>query len=250
MSVDSLSWKLVAECMRIIHRSLPATRPIHTLSLGYTDYMISRDDVASQFGEELASRVAIRNNIDDIARFYGTATQSVETRSLYEALGMRTDFVDVAEIRGGEIVQDLNQPFPSSFRNAYDLVIDSGTLEHCFNVGQAIVNVADALKVGGIVHHGNPLVMINHGFYNFSPQFYFEFYLANGFEILEMFVVEVTADRLQLERVDPIASFSLRSAANRTIQVIARKVRDAQIIWPTQTKYRMNPRQIRPAGAN
>ena len=113
-----------------------------------------------------------------------------------------------------------------------------------------MANIAGALKVGGIVYHANPLVMINHGFYNFSQQFYFEFYSANGFEILEMFVVEVTTGRLRIEPVDPVGSFPLRSTANRTIQVIARKVRDVEIFWPTQTKYRMNPRQIRLAGTN
>jgi len=52
------------------------------------------------------------------------------------------------------------------------VVLDAGTMEHCFNVGQTIRNIVDMTKVGGFVIHLNPMTMINHGFFNYHPRFF------------------------------------------------------------------------------
>ena len=88
--------------------------------------------------------------------------------------------------RGNELIVDLNYPNASFLlEGKYDLVIDNGTLEHCFNAGEALINAARMVKQkGGFIFHINPLSMINHGFYNFCPTLLFDFYDQNDFKIL------------------------------------------------------------------
>ena len=53
-----------------------------------------------------------------------------------------------------------------SIKNKYDLIFDVGTLEHCFNVGQAFKNIMEMTKLGGTIFMATAS-KINHGFWNF-----------------------------------------------------------------------------------
>jgi hypothetical protein len=220
---------------------VPAGQPIKLLSLGYIDFVVSRDDVARVFGPEVAAVVPVRQNSESIAAWHNGGSSVIDGDALFRALGFEPHYIDIAVIRGGEIVQDLNEPLAPDLVGAFEVVIDSGTLEHCFNIGQAVANVAAALRVGGVVHHGNPMVMINHGFYNFSPAFYHDFYRANGFQMLEMYMVEQPPGEVRVTRVDGVKRLKFPDPGEKIIQVIARKVEDKPRVWPTQTKYLRNP---------
>jgi len=161
---------------------------------------------------------------------------------------MQTDCRDMAKVHGGEIVQHLNEPFSPGLLNAYDLAIDSGTLEHCFNVRQLVAHhrrCADGRR------HRAPWESHGHDqsrFPQFSPQFHSEAHSANGFKILGMFDVEETPGQLRIERADSIACFQLPSPANRPIRVIARKEGEVETSRPMHSKHQVNPGPIRPAG--
>ena len=47
-----------------------------------------------------------------------------------------------------------------------------------------MVNILSMLKVGGHIYHSNPLVSLNHGFYNLNPTFYSDFYIDNGHKLV------------------------------------------------------------------
>ena len=49
---------------------------------------------------------------------------------------------------GGEIITDLNMPHNSEHQGRYDIVIDTGTLEHCFDVGIAFENMCRLARIG------------------------------------------------------------------------------------------------------
>ena len=69
----------------------------------------------------------------------------------------------------------------------YDLLVDGGTMEHCFNIKEVLSNSVRLLKLGGYVHLINPTSgCIDHGFYQFSPTLFLDFFSANGFEEMEM----------------------------------------------------------------
>lgn len=245
MAVTVNAFPLFGRVLQSVRNQLRVPRepgaPIKLLSLGYIDFLVSKEDVARVFGPQVAESVVIRDDSKSIAAWHSSTSSVIDADSLYRALGFEPHYLDLAVIRGGEIVQDLNEPLAPELVGAFDFVIDSGTLEHCFNIAQAVANVAMAAKVGGIVHHGNPLVMINHGFYNFSPAFYHDFYRANGFEMLDMYAVEQPPGEVRLTRLDGVQRVKFRDPIEKVIQVLARKVEQVPTRWPTQTKYVNNP---------
>lgn len=101
-------------------------------------------------------------------------------------LGSTTiDSLDISDYQGAKLIHDLNKPLPQEYESKYDCVIDGGTLEHVFNIGEALVSVMRLLRPGGLFI---TLTMANnycgHGFYQFSPElFYRTFSEENGFSV-------------------------------------------------------------------
>ena len=92
--------------------------------------------------------------------------------------------IDVNTMDGADIVQDLNKPFADSLYEKFDVVIDGGTLEHVFDISNAMKSIVNMTKRGGKVIHISPLAgYVNHGFYSFSPTLFIDFYEENGFEV-------------------------------------------------------------------
>jgi SAM-dependent methyltransferase len=113
--------------------------------------------------------------------------QRATDRQLLELLGfdeiMRSD---VSDYEGAELIFDLNDSRgpPPEFRHRFDCVIDGGTLEHVFHVPNALKNIFEFLRVGGRIIHMSPTNnYVDHGFYSFSPTFFYDFYSENRFEL-------------------------------------------------------------------
>ena len=72
----------------------------------------------------------------------------------------------------------------------YDTIIDLGTLEHIFNVPQALESIAKACEIGGqIIHVQTHADFCGHGFWQFSAELFFSWYSkANGFSNVEIFI--------------------------------------------------------------
>lgn len=117
--------------------------------------------------------------IDDITHFGTTLHQD----SFFKMMGFsKVDSLDYFENEMPTYVADLNEPLKLDLYNKYDMVYDGGTLEHCFNIKGVLSNIINLLKIGGrIVHHVPMTGWVEHGFYQFSPSFFYEFYGANGF---------------------------------------------------------------------
>ena len=158
--------------------------PVRALSLGYPDLHVGPEAAEALLGKEIASSLPIRADSEEVLRNHGFDLPGIyESVALFEALGATLDTADIQAHTGSEIIIDLNVPLPDAFVGAYDLVIDPGTLEHCFNVGQAVLDIARMVTMGGFVYHANPCYFINHGYHNLSPLFYPDFYAVNGFTI-------------------------------------------------------------------
>lgn len=79
---------------------------------------------------------------------------------------------------------DLSKPLPNHLCGVASCVYDGGTCEHIFDIGQVMTNIIMILRRGGIVIHVSPISHFEHGFYNFNPTFFRDFYGENHFEIL------------------------------------------------------------------
>jgi hypothetical protein len=117
------------------------------------------------------------NNISDIAFF--------------KLLGLDVKAIDYSDYEGADIVHDLNKPIPSALENAFDLIIDGGTIEHIFDVRQTMMNLTRMLKVGGRIIHMSPANnYVGHGFYQFSPTFFYDYYGTNEFVDLRGYLIQ------------------------------------------------------------
>ena len=107
-------------------------------------------------------------------------------RAFFGHLGVELHALDYSDYEGAELVHDLNEPIPPEWAGRYRTILDGGTLEHVFDVRQALRNTGDLLAVDGRVIHFSPLNnYVNHGFWQFSPTLFFDFYQANNYASTE-----------------------------------------------------------------
>lgn len=93
---------------------------------------------------------------------------------------------------GAEVNHDLNLPMrpligldfkPTNQPSLRaDLVYDGGTLEHVCNAGQALVTMAQMVKLGGFIVQESPIVPYGQAYWGVSPLVQRDFFRANGFE--------------------------------------------------------------------
>lgn len=105
--------------------------------------------------------------------------------------------LDCSDFEEATVVRDLNVPVPAEMWNRFDLIVDGGTLEHVFDVRQSLTNIGRMLTPGGRIIHVSPTNnWVNHGFYQFSPRLFYDYYAANGFVDLRGFLAEHDPYRL------------------------------------------------------
>ena len=95
--------------------------------------------------------------------------------------------LDQDAYEGAEIIHDMNLPIPKQLKESYDLVIDTGTIEHVFDLKQAFWNLHDLVKTGGSVLHVSPSNLLDHGFINLNAVLLEDFYLQSGWTKEELF---------------------------------------------------------------
>lgn len=212
-----------ANGLELLLPHLPARR---VLSLGYPDLVMSPAVFEEMTGHKVGPGSA------DGAAWHGKS-EIPETLEAFKALGTE-EFraVDIVCTRGVEDIVDLNA---AQDLGKWDLVIDPGTTEHCFNVGQALLNAANAVDAGGLIFHTPPMTMLNHGFYNFNPTLFHDFYGQNGWEILHLIVSDGTT-------TGPVpATLRFESAPELSLYCLCRRLNLDTLRMPTQTKYLLHP---------
>ncbi len=112
---------------------------------------------------------------------------------------------------------DMNHDVSSKFTEQFDIVVDSGTAEHVFNVYQFFKNVHDITAPNGIMIHGLPFTgWVDHGFYNFQPTFYMDLAMANGYKILQLTAFEYNPfNFMHFQKREDVLSFVKNFGAGR-----------------------------------
>lgn len=149
------------------------------LSFGYPDLLVPNLGVGDFFPAQ--AQIQGYHNVDFPIR---------ESYSAFKALGIDLTVADFKELRnesqfGPFHVVDLNTHLEDkSMLGRHDIVLDPGTLEHVFNAPHALTLMNFAVAPDGYMIHWNPATMVNHGFYNFSPTFYYDWYTRErGWEL-------------------------------------------------------------------
>jgi hypothetical protein len=228
----------------VLARVRPDNRaPIKALTLGYPDLLATREQLVLAFGRDIEAHLRPRADSDAVNAWHGSRDifpEIYETTAFFAGLGVTLDCVDITAARGFERILDMNQPLPADMAGAYDLVLDPGTVEHCFHIAQAMHNCATALRVGGCVLHNNPLNVFNHGFYNVSPTFYVDFFAQNGFDVLMLVGIHSAITAPELFDVPPHGRFK-SAPVDSSLLAVAQRRHAQPITWPTQHKYVTNP---------
>ncbi len=161
----------------------------------------------------------------------------IQQQSLQEILRLlkfdEFDIADVSDYEGSNVIFDLN--IPITHLKTYDLIVDNGTVEHCFNVCQALFNIKKLCAINGIIFHLNPANWFGHGFYNFSPCFYFDFYESNGFEV-RCFLRDVSSGNYSEIFYKPKVTKVLLNR-RYTVHAVARKIAEMEDVIPFQRRF-------------
>jgi len=102
----------------------------------------------------------------------------------------QVDSYDISDYEGCSHIVDFSKKIKSNI-TTYDTILEFGNLEHIFNVSTAIENIQSMTKINGIIIHANPAnSFCGHGFYQFSPEFFYSIYSEdNGFAKTRVFLV-------------------------------------------------------------
>jgi hypothetical protein len=89
---------------------------------------------------------------------------------------------DVNDYEGCTFTQDFNKPFAYDHQT-YNTIFDGGSLEHIFDIRQALQNISDLCQIGGQILHVIPANNLNgHGFYQFHTELFYSYYSnQNGY---------------------------------------------------------------------
>lgn len=125
------------------------------------------------------------------------------TEALFTALGYpRMEAIDFTDKEGAQHIHDLNRPLPDHLHGRFDVVIDGGTTEHVFYIGQALDNCHAMVKPGGLM-----MAFVScdgwfgHGFFQTGPDVPWRYWHhARGYEMIEV----VAAPRKEPRKLIPI----------------------------------------------
>ena len=116
-------------------------------------------------------------------------------KTLFKKVDVIDNYVAANKETQATIKHDMNLPISTNYFSQYDLVVDSGTLEHIFNFPQALINISNILKVGGIVYHFLPACSwLEHGFSQFSAETLMSWYKINGYDIIHSYYSKQNKD--------------------------------------------------------
>jgi len=237
MAVSEVQLSILAQ----LRSRLPAEPRL--LSLGYPDILADVARIKELFGTKISGQLKFRADSAEVIAWHGLTgrlERIPETKEFFGSLGITCTIIDIAQSRGGERIVDLNGELPEDLAEAFDLVFDPGTIEHCFNVGAAMKNIASSLCAGGFVCHFAPLSMFNHGFFNLNPTFFHDFYTQNKFEILLLKGVDGPVLEPRVFDIPATGRFK-DPPGEASIAIAARRQDIRPLVWPVQTKYLDNP---------
>ena len=144
-----------------------------TLSLGRLNNLINKDDFKT---------LKISVSSDDYA-----------DNILFENFNLKSlKSLDFSKFENADIICNLNEPI-EKLDKKFDTILDFGTSEHVFNIPQCLKNISDLCKIDGHIIHCLPANNnCGHGFWQFSPELFFNIYSKkNGFKNTEIFLINL-----------------------------------------------------------
>lgn len=199
---------------------------------------------AESFGRTL-DEAALDRIADGSIYGAGVTRNASFVGDLLEQLGLEYLAFDIADGYHTRIF-DLNaEQLSPRDHGRFDTVLNFGTTEHVFNQLNAFRVIHDAVKVGGHIVHQLPTNgYIDHGYFCYTPRFFFDLAGHNYYDLIDFTYDEPSAgsDMFQILK-DYAALFPVlkryedREACNvrdLALSIVLRKTRDAPLRLPLE----------------
>ncbi|HCN29422.1 MAG TPA: hypothetical protein DIT64_11860 [Verrucomicrobiales bacterium] len=186
---------------------------------------------------------------------YGTDLRGVDWNAkkwaepLFEKIGaVQVDSLDYSDYEGASYIHDMNQPWPDGKPpRQFDAVFDGGTLEHVFNLPQALLNAMSLVKPGGCLLSVSPVDgWLGHGFYQPQPELFFRFLTPErGFRLRGVWLAEFgpAPAKSRLYHIKDPAQSGCRPLvpARRPLAMLVFAEKTSEVFdspaWPGQSNY-------------
>jgi len=202
-------------------------------------------------------QLGLQDILFDLSIFEGKSTLSKEVQEsaennirknkyFFNFLGFNNvESLDINDFEGANIIHDLNTEY-ENVNIKYNVIFDGGTMEHVFNIPIFLKNCLNLCTIDGHIIHNVPVNHINHGFYNFNPTLFEDFYVTNGCAVIDILLVIKDI----YDNVTYVTDASKKSAfrelyfegmfknKNLSLFIIVKKINEVQgISFPTQSYY-------------
>lgn len=237
------------------HSRVPFAEPV--LVLGRQDTYASREDISRMLLQE--HLVPSPLNDADLTSMQVPGFAGVSDQVLFALMGLREVYsLDISAYQRAEIVQDLNTPLDPALVGRFGTVLDSGTMEHVFDVRCCLRNIVQLLRPGGRIVHMTPANnYVNHGFIQASPTLFYDFYEANGFTNTDAMIILQPRENVLTQpwnaiQYDPnVADFYWLSTADDSRMIVyfsaVKGPQSTGDVIPTQRMFRKPAQEHRPA---
>ncbi len=179
----------------------------------------------------------------------------IDNRRFFSSLGFSEVLsCDISAYECADLILDLNLWTAPHLHSRFDVILDAGTLEHIFHVPNVLANLHRMLKVGGRIIHFSPAsTQVDHGFYSFSPTFFYDYYTSNGYLLRRCYMFECL-EWTSTWKVYAYAPGSLDFPSNRIgtnrimgMFVVAQKTANStEGVIPEQSFYQRTRRHLPP----
>jgi hypothetical protein len=121
--------------------------------------------------------LVIRESQEDIEHFandlgYRTLEKELSVRAFFRDRYNILEYRDCDINGSAEISLDLNKTVPENFVGAFGTILNGGTLEHVFDIRQAMDTLHCLVRPNGSFIHMVPVTWFDHGFVNVNPMFF------------------------------------------------------------------------------
>lgn len=173
---------------------------------------------------------------------------------LLEQAGMTYLAFDIANGYRTQIFDLNTEAMPRNLAGSFDVVLNFGTTEHVINQLNAFRVIHDAVKVGGYIVHELPTSGYgDHGYFCYTPRFFFDLAGHNEYEVIEFAyhgpspghdINDIIRD---YQSYFPALSNGLKTTEikpdNIASYLILRKMKDAPLRLPSETSTSVHVKQ-------
>ena len=220
------------------------------VSIGYPDLIVKNIDLNKHISSVNQSFI---ENRPEAMKWHGLNSDLYSyfsIQKLFEKDSWKFDYLDIKQGTGtdsdGFIEIDLNESIPNHLYSSYDLLIDSGTAEHCFNIGKVFENYFHLLKPGGFLLQYMPFLSPNHGFWSINPTTVYDLASCNPIKIFscQLLAYHSYANYFDAQSLhinfSPVKRFSLGPDQPNIVLLffIYKKTAKSLFRFPVQAKYR------------